>query len=143
MSTLAELCAKAPKTPKRQRVKSLRSIKKGRIRMAKFANRKGCYVVMVNFTKCLTVECGRIANALRIACPTCQNFLIEWGSLINTGKIEKNRFKCAVQQSEFITNHELRKRLISGERFFEAGVSNPKEISVQDFQNSEFFKSIT
>lgn len=128
---LEELFAKIPKIKPKSLAKSIRRIYKARIRLAKFSQREGCFVVLTDYTKCLAPACGAVSGMTRLGCPVCRGMNISWGVCINTGKIEKDRMKCAVQEHEFITYKELKKRLISGQRFLDGGQIKPVEITLK------------
>lgn len=130
--SLEEIFAKIPKQANKSRVRSLKRIRKGRIRAVKFSKRKDSFVILTGYTRCK--DCGVISGLTRMGCPECRGLNIDWGILVNAGLIEKNRFKCAVQQTEFITYKELHKRLISGERFLDAGSLKPLEITLKHFK---------
>lgn len=130
---LKAMLDRVPKAKTKAHLKNLRKIKKQRIRIAKFAKRKGCFVILMDYTKCMNKTCGAVSGLIRLGCPKCQSLKVNYGVLVNTGRIEKDRFKCAVQQSEFITNNVLFKRIKDGERFLDAGRSAPKEITLKDF----------
>lgn len=134
--SLEELFKKIPKPKKKAQVKSLKKMRKWVLKIHKFNQRKGCYVVSTGDVKCL--DCGLVNFGHRMGCTDCSRDLknvkkgVVWGAALNTGPIGKARGQPIIQEHVFITYKDLHERLKAGDRFY--GVSEKTELTLKHFE---------
>lgn len=111
------------KPSKKSRYKSLKTVRKSRMKLIKFNRRKGCTVIASDYTKCL--DCGIVIGLHRFACSKCMMNAevilgVEHGALISGEPISKNRLAAPIKfESEFMSYSNLVKRMNDGHRYLD------------------------
>lgn len=120
---LEQLFNKIKKPSKKIHLRSLKRVRKSRLKMVKFSQQKDCYVLATGYSKCL--DCAVVIGLNRMICNDCFKGQkidkgVQYGVLIAQCKITKNRFKAPVPfESPFVSYQEIYKRIIAGDRFID------------------------
>lgn len=135
--SLEEKLKNAPKIPRKTKSKNRKKLRKEHIKIKKFANRLGRFVVHCGNTRCKV--CGWQAFGCRLGCGKCDFGVgvVEWGAAISVGKINTaigKPLKPLIEKSEFISYPKLLERMKNGDRFF--CISAKRELTVKDFKEN-------